>query len=104
MSQIVYLALVSLLIMLSSAAYVKGRDHFRSNGQTSQIGETAFGFEWASFACYFLATIFFCIGGRGKKDNYKSSGGPAKGSFFKGGRTTSTRSRGSFINGDKEYE
>jgi len=88
---------------LMTAAYVKGRDRFRSNGQTASIGKYAFGFEWASFACFFLATVLFCVGGSAaKRDTYGSSK-PKKGGFFGGKRSRSTRSRGSFINGDKEY-
>lgn len=86
-----------------SAAYVKGRDHFRSNGETANIGKYAFGFEWAAFACWFLATVLFCIGGSvSKKDTY-GSGKKSRGGFFKGRRNNSTRSRGSFIKADKEY-
>jgi len=95
----------ALTAALMTAAYVKGRDHFRSNGQNAQIGKYAFGFEWASFACFFLATIFFCVGGSAaKRDSYGSKNKTkTKGGFFKGRRSASTRSRGSFINGDKEY-
>lgn len=93
-------------LTLSSGAYVKGRDHFRSNGQGADIGTYAFGFEWAAFACYFISTVLFCMSGKGRKNNASKGApdSPAKGTFFKGGRSTSTRSRGSFINGDnKEY-
>lgn len=94
------------MLISHSGAFVKGRDHFRSNGQTADIGTYAFGFMWASFACFLLSTILFCMGGKGKKSSSTKSApdSPAKGTFFKGGRSTSTRSRGSFINGDnKEY-
>lgn len=78
-----------------SAAYLKGRNAFRANGQAAQIGAYAFGFEWAAFVCFFLATILFCIGGStSKSDSHRG---------FKGRRSKSTRSRGSFINGDKDY-
>ena len=83
-----------------SATFVRGRNAFNSNNQTATIGKYAFGYEWAAFACWFLATVFFCIGGSAsKKDSYGSS----KGGFFKGRRNNSTRSRGSFIKADKEY-
>ena len=85
-----------------SAAYVKAQAQFKRNNQMASIGKYAFGFEWASFACFFLATVFFCVGGSaGKKDSYGSS--KKKGGFFKGKRSQSTRSRGSFIKADKEY-
>jgi len=86
-----------------SAAYVKGRDHFRRNGQNATIGKYAFGFEWASFACFFLATILFCVGGSAAKRDTRGTKAKKSRGFFKGRRSASTRSRGSFINGDKEY-
>jgi len=93
----------ALTASLMTAAYVKGRDHFRSNGQNATIGKYAFGFEWASFTCFFLATILFCIGGSAaKRDTHGTKTKKSRG-FFKGRRSASTRSRGSFINGDKEY-
>ncbi|KAK5072087.1 Eisosomes component [Lithohypha guttulata] len=92
----------ALTAALMTAAYVKGRDHFRQNNQNASIGRYAFGFEWAAFACWFLATVLFCVGGSAaKKDNYGS--GKSRGGFFKGRRSASTRSRGSFIKADKEY-
>lgn len=89
----------ALTAALMTSAFVMGRNAFRSNGQAATIGQYAFGFEWAAFACWFLASIFFCMGGSSKKDTYGSS----KGGFFKGRRSASTRSRGSFIKADKEY-
>ncbi|KAK5046942.1 hypothetical protein LTR84_007296 [Exophiala bonariae] len=83
---------------LMTAAYLKGRNNFRDNNQDSSIGQYAFGFEWAAFACFFLATILFCVG-PSRKDKTASSG---RGGFFKGRRSRSTRSRGSFVH-DKEY-
>lgn len=89
----------ALTAALMTTAYVKGRNHFRGNGQTADIGNYAFGFEWASFACYFIATVLFCVGGSSSKgDKYGTSK-----SRFGGKRSKSTRSRGSFINGEKEY-
>jgi len=92
------------MLILFSAAYVKGRNVFRSNGLNASIGAYAFGFEWASLVCFFLATIFFCIAGAAaKKKSSGSKKNKKQGGFFKGRRSASTRSRGSFINGDKEY-
>merc|ERR1711964_462492 len=79
------------------AAYVKGRDNFRRNGQSANIGKYAFGFEWAALACFFLSTILFCIGGGARRDNTST-----KRRGFGGKRSRSTRSRGSFVH-DKEY-
>ena len=84
------------------AAYVKGRNNFRNNGQPARIGGYAFGFQWAAFACFVIATIFFFLGGSRQKEapTYRSG----KSRFFKGRRSKSTRSRGSFIDGNnKEY-
>jgi len=92
----------ALTAALMTAAFVKGRDNFRRNGQTASIGKYAFGFEWAAFACWFLATIFFCIGGSASKKDTYTEKKKSRGGFF-GRRSRSTRSRGSFVNGDKDY-
>lgn len=52
-------------------------------------------FTWATFAAWFLAAMFFCIGGAVGKD--KSSN---KKSYF--GRKRSTRSRGSFVDSSSD--
>lgn len=91
------------MLTLPSSAFVKGRNLFNSNGQNATLGKYAFGFEWASFACFFLAMILFCIGGAASKKSSSGSKKNKQGGFFKGRRSASTRSRGSFINGDKEY-
>jgi len=85
-----------------SAAYVKGRDNFRSNNQSARIGQYAFGFEWAAAACFFLASVLFCLGGSRSKDRTATYSAKRR-NFFGGKRSRSTRSRGSFINGNKEY-
>ncbi|EXJ63731.1 hypothetical protein A1O7_00066 [Cladophialophora yegresii CBS 114405] len=84
---------------LMTAAYIKGRNNFRNNGQRSDIGKYAFGFEWAAFACFLICTILFCMGGTSRRD---SSPSKRKGFGFGGKRSRSTRSRGSFVQ-DKEY-
>lgn len=89
----------ALTAALMTTAYVKGRNNFNRNGQNATLGKTAFGFEWAALACWFLATVFFCIGGAASKDSTTTK---SKGGFF-GRRSRSTRSRGSFVNGDKDY-
>lgn len=87
---------------LMTAAYVKGRNAFRSNGMAASIGNYAFGFEWAAFACLFLSTILFCLGGSSKdKTDYAASKTSSRRGFF-GRGSKSTRSRGSFV-ADKEY-
>ncbi|KAL6241450.1 Eisosomes component [Rhinocladiella similis] len=84
---------------LMTAAYVKGRDNFRGNGQSAHIGKYAFGFEWAAVACFFLSTVLFCLGGGARRDSTPKS---TRRRRFGGRRTRSTRSRGSFVH-DKEY-
>ncbi|KAK7892720.1 Eisosomes component [Exophiala xenobiotica] len=80
---------------MMTAAYVKGRDNFRKNGQSAIIGKYAFGFEWAALACFFLSTVLFCIGGAAREKTSSKRG-------FGGKRSRSTRSRSSFVR-DKEY-
>ncbi|MCJ1300810.1 hypothetical protein MMC08_003609 [Hypocenomyce scalaris] len=84
---------------LMTAAYVKGQNNFKSNGQTATIGKYAFGFMWAAVACFFLAMVLFCVAGVTSK-----SGGAAtstsKRRYFGGKK--STRSRGSFIDSESQ--
>jgi len=84
---------------LMTAAYIKGRNNFRNNGQTSEIGQYAFGFEWAAFACFLICTVLFCMGGGARREPKTSK---RKGFAFRGRRSRSTKSRGSFVQ-DKEY-
>lgn len=84
---------------ICSAWTVQGRNAFRNNNQSASLGRYAYGFTWASFVCYFLAAIFFCVGGRiGKNDGGSSSG--KKKSMFR--RNRSTRSRGSFVDSESQ--
>lgn len=71
-----------------------GRNAFRKAGQTAQIGKYGFAFTWAAMACFFLATILYCLGGAagGKSNSPKRS---------KSKR--STRSRGSFIDAESQH-
>ena len=85
------------------AAYVLGRDAFRSNNQTASLGKYAFGFEWAAWACLLIATILFYVAGSTSKRDPTSYSSNRR-SLFGGKRSKSTRSRGSFIDGErKEY-
>jgi len=85
---------------LMTAAYIMGRNNFRKNNQTASVGKYAFGFEWAAMVCFLLSTILFCLAGTSsKKDTtYKSTNG----GMFGAKRSKSTRSRGSFIDGDRK--
>ena len=52
-------------------------------------------FAWASMACFFLATIMFCLGG-------KLGGDSSSGGMRRSRSTKSNRSRGSFIDTDSQ--
>ena len=81
------------------AAYVIGRNNFRSVGRTANLGKYNFGFMWAAVACLFLATVMFCVGGaasRSKGTYTKRTGGRS----FMGRSKKSKRDRGSFIGTD----
>jgi len=72
---------------------VQGRNAFHSAGLDANLGTKAYAFTWATFACYLLASVFFCVGGSiGNNDKYSSK----KSSF----RRRGGRSRGSFVDGD----
>ncbi|KAL9010440.1 MAG: hypothetical protein Q9173_004622 [Seirophora scorigena] len=95
----------TLTAALLTAAYVQGRNTFRSSGRTASLGRYNFGFMWAAVACLFLSTLLLCVGGvTGKKDKTYTSRTGGRG-FFGGGRkrsTKSTRSRGSFIDPERQ--
>ncbi|CAK3787963.1 hypothetical protein DOTSEDRAFT_75589 [Lecanosticta acicola] len=94
-SSIIAVFFQSLAAALMTTWVVKGRDAFRGNGQDASIGVKAMAFTWATWAAFFLASLFFCVGGSVGKD--KSS---KKSSYF--GRKRSTRSRGSFIDSSSD--
>ncbi|KAL8700952.1 MAG: hypothetical protein Q9201_005168 [Fulgogasparrea decipioides] len=85
---------------LMTAAYVQGRNAFHSAGRSASLGRYNFGFMWAAVACLFLATVMFCVGGvtSGKDKTYTTRTGGRR--FF--GRKKSTRSRGSFIDPERQ--
>ncbi|KAI4138623.1 MAG: hypothetical protein L6R39_006693 [Caloplaca ligustica] len=88
--------------MSFGAAFVQGRNAFRSSGRTASLGGYNFGFMWAAVACLFLATLLECVGGvTGRKDRTytKRTGGRT---FMGMGRNKSTRSRGSFIDPERQ--
>ncbi|KAJ3552072.1 hypothetical protein NPX13_g11204 [Xylaria arbuscula] len=74
------------------------RDQFNSVGRSARIGTYAFGFTWGAWAAIFIATILFCIGIRGKKDNYAPSGSRW------GRRNRSVRSRRSYDLGGRRVK
>ncbi|KAF1966925.1 SUR7-domain-containing protein [Bimuria novae-zelandiae CBS 107.79] len=78
---------------LMTAWVAKGRDAWRSAGFESKIGTILMAFAWATFACYLLSSILFCLGGTTGRE---SSGVRRKRS------THSTRSRGSFLDTESQ--
>lgn len=56
------------------ATFVEARKDFHRAGRSAGIGAYAFGFVWASWACLFLASILFCIGGIRRDDKQGYSG------------------------------
>ena len=88
-------------LFLNSAAYVKGRNNFRSNNLTATLGSYSFGFMWAAMACLFLATVMFCVAGVTSKKADATYASKTHGrSFF--GRKKSKRDRGSFIDSESQ--
>lgn len=85
----------TLAAALMTAWTVQGRNAFRSNDESAQLGRYAYGFTWAAMACFLICTVLFCIGGRAGKDSTYQ-----KKSYF--GRKRSTRSRGSFVDGESQ--
>lgn len=80
---------------LMTAWTVIGRNALNSSGQTARLGRYAYGFTWATFTCFLLATVLFCVGGSAGKEKNTSQK-----SYF--GRKRSTRSRGSFVENGSE--
>lgn len=79
---------------LMTSWVVKGRDAFRSAGFEARIGRYLMGFTWAAVACFFLATIMFCLGGR--------LGGDSSSGMRRSRSTKSNRNRGSFLETDSQ--
>jgi len=94
MTTFVALFFQALAAALMTAWVVKGRDNFRSAGQEASIGKYLMGFTWAAVACYFLATVMFCLGGK--------LGGDRSSGVRRTRSTKSNRSRGSFIDTDSQ--
>ncbi|KAL5113837.1 Eisosomes component [Pleosporales sp. CAS-2024a] len=82
----------TLAATLMTVWVVKGRDAFRAAGKEAHIGRYLVAFAWASMACFFLSTIFFCLGGR--------LGGEHSANVRRTRSTKSNRSRGSFIDAE----
>jgi len=89
----------ALAASLMTAWTIEGRNAFRSAGHASSIGVKAYAFTWASMACFLLATITFCMGGRSGRDATYQQANRSRGGVF--GRKRSTKSRGSFVGSDR---
>jgi hypothetical protein len=81
-------------LILHRVWVVKGRDAFRSAGNEAHVGRYLMAFAWTSMACFFLATISFCLGGR--------LGGDRSSGVKRTRSTKSNRSRGSFIDTESQ--
>ncbi|KAL8949335.1 MAG: hypothetical protein Q9222_004539 [Ikaeria aurantiellina] len=97
----------TLTAALMTAAFVQGRNAFRSSSRTASLGRYNFGFMWAAVAALFLATVMFCVGGvtGGKKDKAYSSkrtSGRKFGGFGGRKKRSASRSRGSFIDPERQ--
>ncbi|KAF2488875.1 SUR7-domain-containing protein [Lophium mytilinum] len=84
----------TLAAALMTAWAVKGRDAFKSGGHSASLGKKAFGFTWGAMACFFIATVLFCLGGAASRDR--------SGTVSRKRSTRSTRSRGSFLETDSQ--
>lgn len=84
----------ALAASLLTAWVVKGRNSFRSANLDASIGRYLLGFAWASFACFFLAAVLFCLGG--------VLGGDRSSGVSRRRSTKSTRSRASFMDTDSQ--
>lgn len=92
------------LTILLSACYVKGRDHFNSNGQRAKLGRKAFAFMWTAVFLLTLSSFLYCMGGvTGRGDAGYSGRETRRRGFFTAKRSPSTRSGASTANGRKEY-
>ncbi|MCJ1410549.1 hypothetical protein MMC19_004635 [Ptychographa xylographoides] len=92
----------TLTAALMTAAYVIGRNDFQAAGTTAMLGQYAFGFIWAAMACFFLATVFFCVAGvTSKRDKTTTSTKRTGGRF---GRSKKTHERGSFIDNESQRQ
>ncbi|KAL8945674.1 MAG: hypothetical protein Q9183_008019 [Haloplaca sp. 2 TL-2023] len=93
----------TLAAALMTAAFVEGRNTFRADDRTASLGRYNFGFMWGAVAALFLATLMECIGGvTGKKDKTYSSRTGGKKFFGRKKSTKSNRSRGSFIDPERQ--
>jgi hypothetical protein len=84
----------TLAAALLTAWVVKGRNAFRSANFEASIGRYLLGFAWASMACFFIATVLFCLGG--------ALGGDRSSGVSRRRSTKSNKSRASFMDTDSQ--
>ncbi|KAI9858762.1 MAG: hypothetical protein M1824_004182 [Vezdaea acicularis] len=84
-----------------TAWVVMGNSAFKSINRAHKIGVYAMAFTWAAFACLLIATVLFCSSSKGDT-TYSSS--TKKSRFGRFGRKKSTRSRGSFIDSERNMK
>lgn len=104
-SSLAWIALMFQIICscLMTAAYVEGRDAFSSNNQEATLGKKAFGFMWTAVACLILSSFLYCLGGVAGRDGGYTGRSTRRRGFFGPRRTSSSRSRRNFANGNKDY-
>jgi hypothetical protein len=105
-SSLSWVALIFQIISssLMTAAYVEGRDAFNSNNHEATIGKKAFGFMWTAVVCLQISSILYCFGGVvGRRDRGYTGRSTRRRGFFRPKRISSSRSRRSFANGNKDY-
>lgn len=80
---------------MKSAAYVKGRNNFNSNGQTARLGVKAFSFMWTAVGLLFLSALLYCVAGVISPRGKRGSGGKKSRGMF-GGKSERRRSKGDY--------
>lgn len=53
---------ITLTAALMTSCFILGRNAFRKEELSAQVGMKAFAFTWASVACLFLAMVLYCLG------------------------------------------
>lgn len=92
----------TLTAALMTAAYVMGRNNFRSQGKGASLGRYNFGFMWAAVACLFISTVLFCIGGTASSSSGHSKSRKSGGGRNFMGRKKTVHNRGSFIDSESQ--
>lgn len=72
---------------------MRARNAFLADGRDASLGAWAFGFAWGSWAALLIATVLFCVVGRGRSGGRTGTGATSSGRKRTWGRrSASTRS------------